>query len=646
MNLIRFDRRAVILTGLIAALFILMTALAIHGSSIPIWDKEIPARPPDQRGWVFGDPKEIRSDEWLVQTPFSLSQFEQRFPVRNPSIGAHNDPIVLEVATSHFSTAFRPQTWGWLILGQERGFAFWWNLKVAGLALSSFLLLMLITRNRFWLAAAGTAWIYFSGFTQWWLSTNLPEMITAASLLFLALAYLFFVKETWQAVLSAIAVLFAAGWLCLNFYPPFQIPLGWLLVALAAGFFLEKERRQMVAGRWLARGAMLAGAGAALLLILLLFYADARETIDAVRQTVYPGQRTVGGGAMDLLQLFSGFTLAPLSERSFSPVLWDNASEAANFILFFPAVLFAAAWALARRQRIPAMTVSLLIYVVAMAAWAVIGFPGFLARITLMNFVTPERALIGIGLGSILLAVSFLSKADDGDESATGFVAPVIGSVLMLGLLLFLSYRYKSVDPDYFRWRGLILMSGYFAVVSWLLLTRRRLWFALAVLVVLGPYYLVNPLSQGLGPLIDNPVYQAVKQDSVSKPDARWVAYGDNLLGNLIIATGAEVIDGYKYTPDMELYRVFDPNGAAANIYNRYANVSFEEMDAGQKRPLFVLLYPDAFTIKADPCSEQLRALGVNLFAFAYQPKEASVACLAPLQDFPAGHTYLYERRS
>lgn len=646
MNLIRFDRRAVILTGLIAALFILMTALAIHGSSVPIWDKEIPARSPDERGWVIGDPKEIRSDEWLVQTPFSLSQFEQRFPVRNPAIGAHDDPIVLELATSHFSTAFRPQTWGWLILGQERGFAFWWNLKVAGLALSTFLLLMLITRNRFWLAAAGTAWVFFSGFTQWWFSTNLPEMITAASLLFLALAYLFYVKETWQAALSAVAVLFAAGWLCLNFYPPFQIPLGWLLVALAAGFFLEKERRQAAAGRMLARGALLAGAGAALLLLLVLFYADAHETIDAVRQTVYPGQRTVVGGAMDLLQLFSGFTLAPLSERSFSPVLWDNASEAANFILFFPAVLFAAAWALARRRRIPAMTASLLVYVVVMAAWAVLGFPEFLARITLMNVVPPERALIGIGLGSILLAVSFLSQEDGDEDGATGIAAPIIGSVLMLGLLMFLSYRYQNVDPDYFRWRNLILMSGFFAVVTWLLLTRRRLLFSLAMLAVLGPYFLVNPLSRGLGPLIENPVYQKVKQESVSKTDARWVAYGDNLLANLIVSTGAQVIDGYKYTPDMELYRVFDPNGTAAGIYNRYANVSFEEMDAGQKRPLFVQLYPDAFTIKADPCSEQLRTLGVNLFAFAYEPKAESVACLAPLEEFPAGHTYLFERRS
>lgn len=50
----------------------------------------------------------------------------------------------------------------------ERAFAFDVNSKVTVLLLGSFLFLLILTRNHFYLSAFGSIWLYLSGVTVWW----------------------------------------------------------------------------------------------------------------------------------------------------------------------------------------------------------------------------------------------------------------------------------------------------------------------------------------------------------------------------------------------------------------------------------------------------------------------------------------------
>lgn len=639
-GLIRFDYRSILLFTALLVLFSVAVVGKLHGSSVAFWNNVIPAAQPADSGLLLGEPKAIRSDEWLVGTPAMLSQYELGFPTENDNLGGASDPLIANMPVEHFSTAFRPQHWGWFFLDAERGFAFFWSLKGLSLVTGSFLLLMLVTNSRFWLSLGGAAWLYFSSFIQWWYSTTLVEMVASFCLIFVALAWLALSRR--RAAVAAAALLLVATSVnfVLFFYPPFQVPLVWLLVFLLAGFLLQDDRRQLLKQNLKTRlplaAACLLAAGA----VVFLFYLDARETMKAITETVFPGRRVSPGGGINIERLFSGITGAPLSETRFPPI-WGNASEAANFILLFPVVLAAAAWNLARRKTNGLLTALLLAYLLLLTLWTLVSMPAAVGRLTLLNFVPANRALLGLGVGSIILTVIYLSR-DDG----VGGRFAAIGAAVAFPVLLLYGRLLYQMDAVFFSPRNVVLIAAFFSVVTWLLLSRRRLLFFLAILVALLPSFAVNPLTAGLAPLRENRVSLAVRGLQQQDPGTEWVAYGSYPLAELLKASGAQVLNGTKYTPDFEVMAVLDPRGESADVYNRYAHISFTEPPAGAAEPVTITLTAaDAFTVAADPCGPELKELGVTRFAFFYAPDESRLSCLAPLESLPESGVYLYQRK-
>ncbi|MDQ6862047.1 MAG: hypothetical protein M3032_12950, partial [Verrucomicrobiota bacterium] len=170
--------RAVVV-GLIA-LYLVTSAAGINGSSSALWrfyvDREDPAN-----AVVFGTPKYIRSDEWLVQTCWILSQAPHvpAFPLVNRAISDIAATLITSVPVKHWSMAFRPQFLPFFFLPPEIGFSFYWNFKWCAFWIGGLLFFYELTSRHLLLAIAGTAFVFFSGFTQWWFSspTSLPKML-------------------------------------------------------------------------------------------------------------------------------------------------------------------------------------------------------------------------------------------------------------------------------------------------------------------------------------------------------------------------------------------------------------------------------------------------------------------------------------
>jgi len=157
-HLIVFDKRSVLFITALLALFAAAVVSKIHYSSIPVWDSILSERASGATASrvLWGTPKVIRIDEWRGDTPFILSQAARHFPTINYSLGPEKIPVLMGLPSKHFSALFQPQNWGFFVLGLERGFSFFWNYGVASILLSSFLLFMLVSRNRFWLSVFGT----------------------------------------------------------------------------------------------------------------------------------------------------------------------------------------------------------------------------------------------------------------------------------------------------------------------------------------------------------------------------------------------------------------------------------------------------------------------------------------------------------
>ena len=208
--------------------FIAATALKLNGSSTALWRLLGDRQSPDAVV-LAGSGQETRSDEWLVQTPWILSQLAAKppLPLDNPNIGAPLTPLVTNLPARHWTMLFRPQMWGFFLFNAEHAFSLYWNFKWFALLLGAFLFLNLLTDGKSLLAFAGALFLFSSPYIQWWFSspTAMPEMVAMFFFALWAIAMIFRAPRKRTIVAASLALLFALLQFVFCCYPRFQVPL-------------------------------------------------------------------------------------------------------------------------------------------------------------------------------------------------------------------------------------------------------------------------------------------------------------------------------------------------------------------------------------------------------------------------------------
>ena len=614
-HLIRFDRNVLLFLCALVLLLVLATAFKIHGSSVGMWDRSFPDRGPNA-GVLLGKPKLIRIDEWAVMTPAMVSQAESRpaFSAESSRWGPGRAPLIMNLPVRHWSTLVRPQYWGFFVLDLERAFAFYWNMKAFLLVGGIFLLLMLVTGSDFGVSLLGAAWVFFSGFMQWWYSTPamLPEMVGSAALALVAGHYLALSPSRWAIAVSALVFTLFLLDAVLSLYPPFQVPLFYLGIAVLVGSVGPHL------GAIRTRGGMIFRTGSAVLallaaaVLLALYYRDARHAIELVLGTVYPGARNSTGGEVAFAQIFSGLYGFFMSEDHVPPQ-WFNVCEASNFVLLFPIPAAVLLWQWRRNSRASALEWSLIAYIVVVFSWMVLGWPRFLAVASAFGKSQGTRSLLGLGLASILLCCVFLAKARV--ILPRGFAPKTIIAAALLAVVLVYSLMFNRATGSFAVGNQVAWVTLLSAAAGYLLLARKRLAFAACVLIPsIWSYGLVNPVAVGLGPIIDTKLFKQVSPLIRREPDARWAVYGPHVVADLIKAAGGQVFNGTKFVPPLDDLRVIDPKSSGASIYNRYAHIELEP-DQGPDVS-FSLHQGDWYIIHITPSSDLLRRLGIRYVVF------------------------------
>ena len=85
-----------------------------------------------------------------------------------------------------------------------------------------------------------------------------------------------------------------------------------------------------------------------------------------------------------------------------------------------------------------------------------------------------------------------------------------------------------------------------------------------------------------------------------------------------VVATGAQVLNGSKFVPDLELLRQLNRDGDAAGIYNHYARVVCA-LQVFPEEVSFTLVHDDLYVINLPPALPQLRQLGYRYYIFPEQ---------------------------
>lgn len=631
------DRGAITFTPATVAVLLLALVMAAAGvagrlnfSSVAMWNAYLPSAGAEDPT-LIGTPRAIRADEWLVASPWMLSQAANGYPLENLAVGSQHSTLLTSMPVRHAVAVLQPEFWGFALFDVERAVSWHWMYKLFGLFVSSFLLLLLLTRGDGMVSALGAAWLCFSSFTQWWFSTNLPEMLTGLCLAVLGFLYVCTAERRVMRALGAVALLLGASSFAFQLYPPFQVPLAYAGAALAVGVLASRGPRLQFRAFAAQRIALLAACGAIIACVAWLFLVDAQDTISTVVATAYPGRRFSVGGTVAWWTVFDGiFEAWRVGEDTF-PWANSNASESSDFILLFPLAVGAALFLERRLLRDP-LVLALGAFCILLAAWMVVPLPdgisSVLSRLTLLSFVPATRAPVALGVASILLVavcVARMRTLSTGRASGRHIAFTVLAAIAV--------YQYgavlQGIDPGFFTGRRVLLGCLVAGLVAWALARGSRPALAAAAALAVIPGLMVNPVSRGLAPLLDKPALAAaVAADGGT--GHRWLVVGNFVIPQAFKAVGLEVFGGTSYAPDIAALEVLDPGRQHVGVWNRYAHIQVESA-SGIAAPAFTLVQPDMYRLQLDICSRPLDTLGIDRVAYAGSAPGADLACLRPI---------------
>lgn len=562
-------------------LLIILAIGGYSGSSVAEWDQFVqPSVKPVYAEPIVGIPRIIRTDEWIVATPFMLSQKFSSQPY-----SYHNDVMRAEPTDSFVVTdtpvrdivgVAHPFLAGFLLFGQRAGLSLFWYGRLLVLLLSSFELMRLITKDRRVLSAAGALLVTFAPPVQWWFSTGLPDMILYGQTA-IVLIYCFLntekkvIKILCGAGLSVCALGYAA-----TFYPAWQVPFFYVFGALLVWVLIENYKKHRHG--WFDLAVLLAAVaftGIILARVFLLSY----DTIKTVMQTAYPGKRfETGGGVFGKLFEYFINPLFPYKDAG-------NPCEFSDFITFFPISLVASLYLIIKNWKAKAKKDVFLICTtavsVALFLWVAVGWPGFLAKVSFLYVSAAGRAILAFELLQCYLLLRVIACYGPKELFAKPWAALIAAAVAVCTALVAADPLNGYAGVPYRIIAGIVLfLIGYFVLsggVGKNIPKLRPAVMTVLIIAVAGMAGLfVNPVQKGLNAIYAKPASTMIQTAQHNRPGV-WLSVNGNTpvleLQQFAIANGAPTINSVNAYPALGRWESLDPKRRYVAKYNRYAHI-------------------------------------------------------------------------
>lgn len=641
-----YKNRGWIFPTIILSTLVTLSALQISGTSAGVYDYLLGK---ESVNLIAGEPRPIRSDEWVVTTPFAVSQYNNGMPVQSKDVGAGQDmSIVADAPYADWSMLFRPHNLIFFLLPIGFAFAFKWWLLSAGLALSVYVFVLFLYPRKYLAASLLGSIMLFSPFIQWWYqsATILPiiyGLLGIISVIKLIESDRLKTAVCWSILLTYLAVCFA-----LVMYPAFQLTIGFVSLVTLLAILRGRGTLHLL---WRRRNLLLIFGSVILAgFIMGLFLWQHSDAVKASLNTIYPGSRNVSSGGFDIFRLISWPLSYLLLDNNNSIILGNNQSEVSNFLLIglvlAPFLIY-----LSLKHKSALSTLEKSIIYISSGAFIFIAVRMFipvgdqLFGLLGMSKIPHERLFIGLGLiNFLLLMTAVLRSAEKLPEKwwkslvntqQLIFLAIIVA---IFSLFVYSTVRYYNI-PNIGPLESAAVVLA-FSIPSALLLSSYRqlriIGLAGVLLLNILSTHMVNPLYRGVG-ITDNEFSQYI-MNAEKKDDFYWVANDSSILSAIMTASGAEVYGGVNTYPQTEVWEKYFPG--SADVFNRYAHVRFLFDSPPQKRSLS-LIQSDSFFVKISPCDEMLHDLNIRYIA-SERPLKSS--CLEPNRGrkFDGKEIYIY----
>lgn len=536
---------------------------------------------------LFGTkPREIRSDEWLVFTPMAIGQKNHQppFPIINRNLGPDGQNMLIVgmagAPVFHISMLGKPATWGFFFLELKQALAWYWWLPIFGSFLAMWGLIHYVFRVNFLLGIGLAGTIISSPYMVGW------SFWPAYAIMFPSLAVLAFYKicnseQRYEALIWAICLVIALTGFVLILYPAWQVPLAYLFGTVLLGVVVRDRIWSLLSKE---KVLILLTSLAFSVIVLLVWWLDAKEAIASMTQTLYPGQRTeVRGGDTPLWFLVKGLVSPWLM---FNDLLGTNQSESASFFYFFIPILALLAVATKNIERDIVLPMLIFAFVVVCLFYQYIGFSELASQYTFWGRTTGKRADLALGVAQYLMLAGIIgaySREGGSTRQSLGSVA----KFLMVIFSAFSSYYLFLKFPTEWSFHSSFVFVQVLALLlvvigSGFLLWQRYKWFfsiVIAINIVVALTFnpvLIAPKNINSLPVLD---IKSEPLPSELKSAGPILMLGSQVPAMMLFASGATMLNGIHYYPQGTIWRALDPDGDSSSAYNRYQHLMFFAQD-------------------------------------------------------------------
>ena len=565
-------------------IFAILVINKIHFSSVGMFEYIIqPGLGTEFNKPIIGKPKLIRSDEWFVSTPIVLaSQFAEKPYGKYTNVlrgtRTDNNPLGIYI---NFATISNPLKL-FFLLGPEYGLSASW----IGILLITFMVLFefmyIISKNNRLLAVTGSCLITFSPFFLWWSYT---VFITTGIGTLVCFYYYINSEKIIKKILLAIGVLIFFTLFILSLYPPWQVPSGYLFLGLAIWIIKEKWENIMKFNKfdWIIISSILI----LIFLVILAHLSASKEYIKSITNTVYPGARNDSGGNLSinylLNRMMNGGLFSPISAyKTFSNT---NISSFGGFWTLFPIPILFTLFIMIKNKKYDLLSIILILYSIIIGSYVFIGWPDWLAKITLMSQSTSYRAIDVVLLVQVILLITSLSRLKDENirkRSYYDFYLFLFSVLISLLLVTFASNNAKTTFIEPISSYYFIFIFIGLALVTYSIFNfkqNKKIFISACLYLIIlsiANGYVFFPVMKGLDVIYSKPLSKKIKELSVNINE-KWISLGSRWgTSQYLIANGASTINSVNFYPNLELWYKLDPERKYEFIYNRFAHIVIE----------------------------------------------------------------------
>lgn len=541
---------------LCSLIFLILLASNINFSSIHNWNKVIPNANPAMQ---LGSERQVRGDEWVVGTPWQLSQSYSHYQTKNELIrhDGFNTIIAGFIPAYNWENIGKPANWGFLFLDQAHGLSWFWVTKLLLLFLSSCEIIYLFTKNKLASLLGGFIITYSPGI-QWWFATYIPELITSAQYIIVCYYYLLNSRQNTTKLLLAIPLtIFSIGFI-FTIYPAWQVPLLYLIISLIIYYTVECRAKLI---DFLFITAILT---ICVVLIANFIYLSAAD-INIMKNTVYPGSRVSASGEINyhtLMNYFLNMT-TPFTKPPFS-----NESELSSFWSLFPIFPFLC-FTIPYRKRSGIFNILLALNIIFLIWMLLPGINNvYLIKYSLFSYIPGNRLAIIWGLVTTYLIVIFVSQLVKESQNKLRYQLYFFALwILSCLIMLFTSSSYTTYPMLTIVLLLILLLSG----IS--LTSKPYLILITLVGLTMVSGVTINPLLVGTSDIYGSNLSKMVRQINKENPGQTWLAINNWKTPQFLVANGIKTFDGVQMYPDLYSFNKLDPQHKYQAIYNRYANI-------------------------------------------------------------------------